>query len=72
VKAVLNGNAAGAVELEQTCLASYQTIFLNKMSSQLIVPETSVSRRPRIIGPVNRQVRETRFGTLHALKLIIG
>jgi hypothetical protein len=62
----------GAVELEQTCLASDQAILLNKMSSQLMVPETSVSRWSRFIGPINRQVRETGFETIHALKLIIG
>jgi hypothetical protein len=72
VKAMLHGNVAGAGELEQTCLASNQAILLNKMSSQLMVPETSVSRWSRFIGPLNRQVRETGFETIHALKLIIG
>jgi hypothetical protein len=42
----------GVVELEQTCLVGYQAIFLNKMSSHLIVAETSVSRWPRFIGPI--------------------
>ena len=50
VKAVLNGNAAGAVELEQTCLVGYQAIFLNKMSSHLIVAETSRQQ----VSPVHR------------------
>jgi hypothetical protein len=50
VNAMLHGHVAGAVDLEQTCLVGYQAIFLNKMSSHLVVAETSRQQ----VSPVHR------------------